>query len=306
MALTITKSGMPGYKTFQKIYDAIPGGPLVKKIAIGLGIAGVVAAAVALGAVGIISLIGVAAGSTLGAALLATGFIALMPALFVGIARAIRFVYTFNWNTTDAQIRSQLNSSLNNLYMILGQSVGRSVGYFVCGVLPGSLTFVVNPAVASLAMKDFSDEAKEEIWSELAALQQGAVALLGQLLFYKAFSSARKWLKKPTNPFYNDLKKIFGDAFLKWGNDGQPAFSFEEYLEERVEEIDDEKLKALATGALETVDACCEALESLGNSMRTAIAAQAVYNAGVGSASQGQLTVQVDFSRDPTPDSSSP
>lgn len=304
MALVVNKTSLPGYKTFKKIYDLIPGGGTIKKVLVAAGVGVLVVGAIAAGAVGICALVGFLGTSLLGSTLLVAGLIAALPFVFRGVANTIRTLYTFNWNMSDADIKNTLNSSLSGLYSQLGEAAGTAVGWLVCGILPATVTFAFNPGVAKMVMADMAAEAQEEVWGSIAACQNSAIALLGRALVLNGYKSARRWLKRPDSPFYGFLKKHFGENFTKWGDAGQPAFSFSSYVDDRIEEIPDENWRNFTEEFVESLlDSCTEALENLGNSMKTHMSAYAMMRRQERLAANAGITVELDFNRDSDDDS---
>ncbi len=211
----------------------------------------------------------------------------------------IRSVYSFNWNVSDAEIKKGLETRLDSLYSTLGESVGTAVGWFACGVLPGALTFFFNPVLASVILKDVGEEMADEVWGEMAALQHGATQLLGNAVVAKSFMSARRFLKKKDSPLYSILKNHFGDRLDKWGNDGQPSWSFQKKVEEKIETIDDPKLRNFTEEFVESViDSCISALQRVGQDVGTHLAANAMMQKHLAKSKRGTATIQLDFSRD--------
>lgn len=97
-----------------------------------------------------------------------------------------------------------------------GNVLGSALGYITCGALPGVVAFAFNPAVAKVALRDVNEEAKEEVYSQLATIAQGALRTLVNAVTAKAFKSARRWLKRPDSPFYDILKSKLGKNFTQW------------------------------------------------------------------------------------------
>lgn len=299
MALVVDKNQLPGYRTFKQIYDLIPGGGTIKKIIVGATIGVIIVGAIAAGAVGIAALVSAVGGSILGSTLLTAGIIAALPFVFNAIANVVRTLYTFNWNMTDSEIDGTLKSSLASLYGMLGEAAGTAVGWLICGILPATVTFAFNPVIAKEIMKDMAEEAQEEVWGALASCQQSAVALLGRAVLLKGFKSARRWLKKPGTPQYEYLKKTLGENFTKWGEEGSKSFSFSQYVEDRIEEIPDENWRNFTEEFVDSLlDSCSEALQNLGNSMRTQMSAYYMMRRREATTPPEQMVVQLDFSRD--------
>lgn len=311
MALILKKETLPGYKTAKAIYDKIPGGGIVKKVIVGVAIGAVIIGALAAGAIGIAALISVVGGSLLGSSLLAAGIIAALPAVILLLGNVARTAFTFNWNVSDKELDQELKSSLESLYSQLGEVAGTAVGWLVCGILPATVTFAFNPAVAKMVMSDMSQEAQEEVWSTLASCRQGAIALLASALMKKGYQTARRWIKRPDSPFYGFLKEHFGENFTKWGEENQKSFSFSNYVDDRIEEIPDPGVRNFTEEFVDALfDSCTEALQNLSNSMRTSMAAHALMQRQQAAAQSQNMVVQIDFSRnndnDSTPSPSTP
>jgi uncharacterized protein YeaO (DUF488 family) len=163
--------------------------------------------------------------------------------------------------------------------------------------------FAFNPAVAKAVMADMTAEAQDEIWGQIAACQNSAVALLGNALLMNGYKSARRWLKRPDSPFYGFLKEHFGDKFDKWGNDNQPSFTFSDAVENKIENIPDKNWRNFTESFVESLlESCTEALDNLSNSMRTNMSAYLLAKQQVNNAGNRQVTVQLDFSRDASAD----
>jgi hypothetical protein len=304
MALVLKKETLPGFKTLKKIYDLIPGGGQMKAILVTAVAGALIVAGIAAGAVGICALLGYIGGSLLGSTLLTAGIVAALPFVFKGLAGAIRTLYTFNWNISDKEINENIKSSLANLYGTLGTAAGTATGWLLCGILPGVVTFAFNPVVARAVMQDMTQEAQEEIWGQIAACQNGAVALLGNALMLNGYKSARRWLKRPDSPFYGFLKEHFGDNFEKWGNDNQPSFTFSDATENKIEQIEDKNWRNFTEQFVESLlESCTEALDNLSNSMRANMSAYLLAKKQLQTQGNRQVTVELDFSRNDDPDS---
>lgn len=298
MALVLKKETLPGYKTFKKIYDLIPGGGTVKKVIVGVTIGAVIVGAIAAGAIGIAALCGAIGGSIFGGALLSAGVIAALPFVFNFLGQSIQRVYSFNWNVSDTEIDAALQSSISSLYGQLGEAAGQAVGWLVCGILPATLTFMFNPGVARMVMADMTEEARDEVWGSLAACKSTAVSMLGNAMVANGFKSARRWLKRPDNPFYGFLKDHFGENFTKWGDANRPSWSFASEVDNRVEQIADPNWRNFTEEFVDgLMDGCSEALQNLGQSMRQAMAAYAAVRKQEQQAQSKQMVVELDFSR---------
>jgi hypothetical protein len=307
MGLIKSKEKLPGWQTAKALYDKLPGSGTVKKVIVGATAAVLLVGALAAGAIGIAAMLTWVAGSVLGSVLLAAGIIALLPAVISFIGTAVPILYNFNWNVSDAQIESELKAALVNLYGQLGESAGVAVGWLVCGIAPGLLTFMCNPAAAILITQNMTTEAAEEVWDSLAAAKQASISLLASSMVKQGYKNARRWLKNPKSPFYGFLKEHFGQNFEKWGNENQPAFSFATAVEEKIESIKDPGVRQATEEFVENLfSSCSAAFQQLSQEMRNHLTASALFGVGRTQAQSSQMVVQVNFNpaSDPPPASS--
>lgn len=297
MALTLSRNDLPGVATAQK-WLASPAGEKFKKALLYVGIGIVALGVIALGGWGIAALIG-AAGGTILSGVLVAGVITGLGFLFSFLGKTIPQLYQFNWQISDAEIKNSIKSKMDALYGQLGEAAGTATGWLLCGILPGTLTFAFNPGVARLVMEDMTEEARDEVWGNIAGVKQGVVGLLGSALIGQGFMSARRWLKRPDSPFYNFLKEHFGEGFTKWGDANQKSWSFASATEERIEKIKDPGWRNFTEEFVDgLLDGCSEALQNLGQSMRQQMAAYTAVRKREQMAATGQMVVQLDFSRD--------
>jgi hypothetical protein len=276
MALVVSKESLPGYKTAKYLYDLLPGSGTIKKVIVGATVGAVIVGAIAAGCVGVAALLTWAAGSVLGSALVTAGILAALPMLYQFIAASIQVIYNFNWNQTDTQLDEIIDNQMKNLYGVLGEAAGQAVGQFIGG-LAGKAVYLVNPAAARVVTEGLSEERKDEVYSNMAAIHMASSQLLASVAWTKGFKSARRWLKKPDSPFYGMLKSIFGENFTKWGDEGQPSFTFSNYVEEKIETIPDEAWRNFTENFVEgLMEGLTGTLQQTSNAIRNYMVANAI------------------------------
>lgn len=261
MAIVKKLGDFPGSKTFQKIYDSIPGGALVKNIVV--GIAALAVAAIV--TVGIISLGGAFIGLLAAPLLVKIGVLTAITVLFVAAKIFIPFVFRFDWNTSDKKIAAAMKQGLDQLYEPFGEFLGNALGFFVCGAAPGALAFAFSPAIAYTILAEVGQEAYEELMPQAANLARLAAKSYANAMALQAFGSARKWIKRPGTPFHEVFKNILGEKGLKrWGEQDDAPFVLNNIIEEKIEKIDENNkaltpLKNFTEGAWEGfVEGCGE------------------------------------------------
>ncbi len=224
---------------------------------------------------GLLGLGGKFLGSWWGASIVSSGVIVSLPNIYSFFVQGFYGVWNFNWNATDQELDKQLEQQLLGLYGQLGAVAGSAVGYLVCGALPGTLAFAFNPTLAAAILKDVAEEAKQEVYAQVAAISNTAFRLLMSKVLIESFKGTRRWLKRPGTPMYEALKTALGENFTKWGDAGRPSFTIAGAVDDRVEKIKDERLKRFTEEFLENFgDACIDAGYTVVNSIESYMAAQ--------------------------------
>lgn len=250
--------------------------------------AGVVAAGLA---VGVVLVVGGAAVGAVATGLAGIGSLSLIGkigvALGVGTAagilgglirwavRGVQYLWNFNWNVTDKEIRQQQEGLINSLYGQAGATIGTALGTLLCGSAPVELIkrsnlVKINPMLLA-QIKEISEfntgsdeygELYEELMENAKALVSAGTRVAGQVAFVESYKNLRKWIKNGAK--YVGLKKIFPklDSLIqRWGEEGSQSWSFASAVENFVESIDDQKLQTLAEEAIESfMDACTESV----------------------------------------------
>lgn len=282
MAITKQIKDFPGNKTFLKLYNSIPGSPLVKNIVTGVLVA---AAAVAIGGAVAITVGGASAGlvalagafsAFLGAGLLVqVGVIAAIGALWYGVRTAAGFAYSFNWNISDKEIENQIKAAQDALYRPLGEATGKLVGWIACGFAPGAFTFAFAPATTKLIMSNLSERAAEEMKESMAQLASLTLQSQAQTRGLKAYGSLRKWIKRPGTPLHGFAVSVLGKKGVEqWGKADGEAFVISNKIDEKIDEIKDTKTKNFLEGVKEGFEeGCQEAAMTISTSITEQIAA---------------------------------
>lgn len=296
MAIVKKIEDFPGYKTAKQWYDKLPGNGIIKAIVVG-AVVGFVGAAIVggviAGALALVPLVGALLAAPL---LVQIGVIITLVAVFGLLVRVVSTLYNFNWNMTDSAIDNQIKTAYDAVFSTVGEALGSALGYLVCGGLPGMVAFAFSPAVAALVIADLKAEAVEQLFNNLSIIANGVFAISIGVLALKSFKSARKYLKRPGNPFYNLLVKQIGKKNLdNWGKEGSDPLVFSQKVEDKIENIKDAKLKNFVEGLYEGFfEGCVEAGYIVSNRVQDSIAANALANrkAGVGA---GESVVELDL-----------
>ena len=196
--------------------------------------------------------------------------------LWGAIVGTARYILIFNSTISDDQLDLQVKAAEQAIFAQMGSTIGSALGYLVCGVAPSMALFTVNEALGALALKNVGEEFIDELAGNLGALVQTTFRATAQKLFAGAYKNVRRWLKKPNNLA---AQIIFGDRYAdvmqSWGAPGSKPFIISEKIEERIEQIPNENLRALVENALEEfVDACIEAGYIVANTVDGFMAAQ--------------------------------
>lgn len=282
MALSLNIREFPGYQMMKNIYDALPGSGIVKKIVVGLVIGGLVAA---VAGAGIAFFIGGAAFLLSLPLLVQLGVIVSLVAILSLVIIAVQTIWNFDWAQSDAEIEEKIKASFDQYYGRVGEFAGKLTGYLVCGALPGVLSFCFNKSVAAAIFANLTEEAKDELLGDLAAIARSVLATLVNALMLKGFKSARKWIKRPGTPLHNYIKEKMGAKnFEKWGNEKfDKPFTIAGKVEERIEKIKDPKLRSFTEEFLEGLsEGCIEAGYIVANTIDSHMAAQTLINQRMG------------------------
>ena len=211
---------------------------------------------------------------------LSRGIAIIATAVTVGMlirwcVRGVQFLWNFNWNTTDSQIKANQQSLINSLYGQLGASFGLGLGSLLCGALPmavGLRTKIikVNPMVLAYIkeISEFDPRGDEygQLWEEtmeqLQALANLGKSVASQVAFMESYKNLRKWIKSGAKAA--KLEKIFpglAKIIAKWGEEGSQSWSFASAIEDAIESIKDDNLRNFTEEFYESfTESCTESM----------------------------------------------
>lgn len=189
--------------------------------------------------------------------------------------RGNQYIWNFNWNVTDSQLRAQQQAIFDSLAGQAGGTAGAWLASYVCGAAPVELSkrlkqIKVRPDILA-RLKEISDgslwgDDPPEIFEEAVEQLKGLLTVSGQqgarASFIESYKNIRKWIRNSANVV--GLKEIWpglGDAVEKWGQEGSNSWSFAEKFEEIIENIDNNALRNFAEEFVdEAMDVCTENL----------------------------------------------
>lgn len=199
-----------------------------------------------------------------------------------------RYIWNFNWNTTDEQIDQEIQSLQIQIASIAGGLVGQGLGYAVCGGVAGAAIAVFNPALAKTLLLEVGQEALEELSGNLYALVQAttrASVLAGWLRLFQA-----------GRPFFNLYSNAVGTILdtIVPGSQGWQDYrdqrlannqhiSFADFVEEKVESLDNPVSSAFWEELFDEFgDGCEEAIMVIANGLDNFRAQQKIAQQAMG------------------------
>ncbi|WP_413175389.1 hypothetical protein [Anabaena azotica] len=177
------------------------------------------------------------------------------------LVQTANFIYNFNWNAGDDELRKSIESQKLVLAGMAGSLVGNALGYAACGFVPGAITYVFNEALGAKVLKNVGEEFLEEFTQNLHQLIGSIFRLGTQILLTELFINVRKIIKSKSDA----IAKFFGNERLKqmidaWGKEGSKPWSFSKAVNDKIESIDNKYVEAFTEEAVEEFsDACQEA-----------------------------------------------
>ena len=181
------------------------------------------------------------------------------------IVRGSQFIWNFNFNMSDTQIRHQQESALQALYSQAGDVIGYAIGVLVCGGASSAIAGLVrfNPRAAATLIRvvAINEDIKDELITRMSALINGTVRATSQIAFLEIFKNARKWIKAfAQRPAVAALLPDSWEKIIKaWGAEGGEAWTIAEAIESAIENISDARIRAFIEAAYESfTDACTE------------------------------------------------
>lgn len=86
------------------------------------------------------------------------------------VQQTFQFIWTFDWNQSDAEIDNQIEQNYNALLTQAGGTLGSALGWLVCGLAPGAVMFVFNEALGVYVLNHVGQEAIEEVLPQISSL----------------------------------------------------------------------------------------------------------------------------------------
>jgi len=165
----------------------------------------------------------------------------------------------FNFQATDESLDDQVKAAQNALWGMAGSSFGSLAGIALCGIIPGAAVVRINPAKLA-AIKEVDEELYEEIMPQVKSLIMGTVNVAKKIGFTQIYKNVRKVIKSQS-PLIRNFSPSLANAVEKWGEKGSKPWTINGAVEERIEEIPDEGIRAFYENLWEEfVDSCTEAL----------------------------------------------
>lgn len=190
----------------------------------------------------------------------AIGFTGFSFAAVLGVIfNVVRFIWTFNWNISDEQLRQNIQSNFESVASLAGGTLGNALGYLSCGVLPSAVIYAFNPALGALALKNVAEEMVDEFVGNLQSLTVATFQLGTQIVLSWLFSNARRLIKNSAEAIGNILGDRVENIIKAWGN-GSEAWSMGNEFEEWIESIENQALENFTEElAEELIEGCVEA-----------------------------------------------
>lgn len=188
--------------------------------------------------------------------------------------RGAAFVWNFNWQITDDNLKDIQEGLITSLFGQLGATAGSAVG-MVCGVGAVEISkrlksIKVNPEIMARLDEiskglywgedppELADELIENVKALLVLVRNSAV----QFAFIESYKNARKWVKNTAE--FAKLEQIFprlGDLIANWGNEDNEAWSFAFALETWIETLPSQRLRLFTEEFFDSLmDSCSETL----------------------------------------------
>lgn len=214
--------------------------------------------------------------------LLFTAVVFSFSALWGVLVAAFHYVWTFNWNATDAQLDAAIKQGFVQLAGTFGATLGNALGYVVCGAIPGLLTATFNEPLAVHMLEEIGEAAADEISSNLANLiKQTGMQLVKMTM---------AWLYKNTRAFFRSGATKTTQKLIQSGAVSQATinkakaskdqpWSFAIAFDNLIESIPNQALENFAEEFFdEFSDACIESGYIIAGSLDTFFASQRLAN----------------------------
>lgn len=181
----------------------------------------------------------------------------LVTGIFSWLRDRTEQIKAFNWNASDKELEGLMESQNVRIASAWGSALGSSFGWlagvgigygisFLCPVIGGA-------ALAKTVATNVGTEAIGEVTRGISGAISQTVGALANNALISGYINYRKLLKSLPSNVLNSIYGTSTAGFIKthWGNDGQPTISFNSKMEEFVESIKDNKLRAFTEAFLE-------------------------------------------------------
>ncbi len=228
----------------------VVGGTAVGLLAGGVGALGAVGAAI--GAIGAgAAKIGGLAATGLGVTSLLTGKSA--GQLISGALNFAETIYSFNFQQSDEDINKEIESTITSLYGPAGEFLGKSIAGVLAGGLFNPPRVQINTRALSLAW-NLNPDIRDDLLNEVSSLAHLGLTAFRTIAIKQAFMRGRDGIKRFWAGLPDGVAKRFPDldkAIANWGKPGNKPWSIQGVVEQRIENLDDDKLENLAEGFIE-------------------------------------------------------
>jgi hypothetical protein len=163
----------------------------------------------------------------------------------------------FDWNTSDKELKQQLQASNEQLTRLYGGLAGSSLGWLAAMGLGFGVSLLVpvigGTALAASISLAVGKEALEDLGGRLKATLFASINVAAYNATINSYIGFRRMLKDPNNPV---LGWIFGSDRAnklkrEWGREGGPSWTIGGAIEKKIESIPNKFLKAFVEGAVE-------------------------------------------------------
>ncbi|MEC4804426.1 MAG: hypothetical protein SAJ12_10530 [Jaaginema sp. PMC 1079.18] len=169
------------------------------------------------------------------------------------------FVMNFNINSTDEELDQTVKNGLISLSSQFGEFVGCGLGQVVCGGAMSAIIWKIDKGAAMKAIKAATNEAIDELGDQLGDLMRESAWQVLRWSMIAGFKSGRKFIKWANkNP---KVKKYLPEGLSKaidnWGEEGSKPWSYSQALENKIDSIENDHLRAFTEEFVEGFDECC-------------------------------------------------
>ena len=165
----------------------------------------------------------------------------------------------FNFQADNESLDQQVTAAQNSLWGIAGSSFGAILGTGLCGIIPGAAVVRFNPAKLA-AIKEVDEELYEEIIPQIKSMIMGTVNVAKKIGFTQIYKNVRKVIKSKSQLIRN-FSPSLANIVDGWGEKGSKPWTINSAVEEKIETIPDEGIKAYYENFWEEfIDSCQEAL----------------------------------------------